>query len=222
MRILYANRKSWEILKVTNGKVDDVISPEELLLLRSFRSLVHVDSIEYLNFIHDLIVNGFRIEGIKNASVYSLVFYYDIWKKPLKNTSFSTIDDAIAVLNQYKFFKNELSELLFALRERVDHIVEPILETKIPGLFVHAHYTRDQLLALAKHHTPDKMYSWREGTLHLSNCNCSLMMVTLNKSEKDFSPSIQYEDYAVSESLFHWQSQNATRVSSETGQTRTV
>ncbi|WP_171832161.1 MULTISPECIES: DUF3427 domain-containing protein [unclassified Oceanispirochaeta] len=218
MRILYANRNSWEILKVPKGKVDDVVSPEELILLRSLRSLVHVDSIEYLNFIQDLIINDFNVDGIKNVSVYLLVFYFDIWKKPLNKTGFSTTSDAIAALNKYKLFKNELSELVLAMKERVDHIVEPILETKIPGLFVHAHYTRDQLLALAGQHTPEKMYSWREGTLHLSRCSCSLMMVTLNKSEKDFSPSIQYEDYAVSETLFHWQSQNATRESSETGQ----
>ena len=35
-----------------------------------------------------------------------------------------------------------------------------------------------------------------------------LLWVTLNKSDRDFSPSTQYEDYAISETLFQWQSQN--------------
>ena len=30
----------------------------------------------------------------------------------------------------------------------------------------------------------------------------------MNKSEKDFSPSTMYEDYAINDKLFHWQSQS--------------
>jgi hypothetical protein len=41
--------------------------------------------------------------------------------------------------------------------------------------------------------------------------------VTLNKSDKDFSPSTQYEDYAISEKIFHWQSQNKTAPESSVG-----
>jgi hypothetical protein len=37
------------------------------------------------------------------------------------------------------------------------------------------------------------------------------MFVTLNKNEKQFSPTTMYHDYAISEDLFHWQSQNAAR-----------
>lgn len=42
--------------------------------------------------------------------------------------------------------------------------------------------------------------------------------ITLNKSEKDYSPSTLYEDYAINERLFHWKSQSRTTVESETGQ----
>lgn len=38
------------------------------------------------------------------------------------------------------------------------------------------------------------------------------------KSEKDFSPSTLYEDYAINENLFHWQSQSRTKVDSAIGQ----
>ena len=42
--------------------------------------------------------------------------------------------------------------------------------------------------------------------------------ITLNKSDKDFSPSTLYEDYAINEKLFHWQTQSKTSVQSTTGQ----
>lgn len=43
-------------------------------------------------------------------------------------------------------------------------------------------------------------------------------MVTLNKSDKDYSPSTMYSDYSINEWLFHWQSQSTTTPESTTGQ----
>jgi len=38
------------------------------------------------------------------------------------------------------------------------------------------------------------------------------------RMEKDYSPTTMYKDYAINESLFHWQSQAITRANSSTGQ----
>jgi len=38
-----------------------------------------------------------------------------------------------------------------------------------------------------------------------------LLFIDLIKSEKDFSPSTLYQDFAISERLFHWQTQNSAR-----------
>lgn len=45
--------------------------------------------------------------------------------------------------------------------------------------------------------------------MNLENLNTEILWVTLNKSDEDFSPTTQYNDYAISEILFHWQSQNS-------------
>ena len=42
--------------------------------------------------------------------------------------------------------------------------------------------------------------------------------MTLNKSEKEFSDTTLYEDYSISKTLFHWQSQSTTSDHSKTGQ----
>ena len=42
--------------------------------------------------------------------------------------------------------------------------------------------------------------------------------MTLNKSDKDYSPSTLYDDYSINEKLFHWQSQSTTSENSATGQ----
>jgi hypothetical protein len=58
----------------------------------------------------------------------------------------------------------------------------------------------------------------REGVKWLPKQQVDVLLVTLNKSEKDYSPTTMYEDYAINESLFHWQSQNKTSDTSKTGQ----
>ena len=42
--------------------------------------------------------------------------------------------------------------------------------------------------------------------------------VTLNKSEAEYSPSTMYRDYPISPTLFHWESQSTTSITSDTGQ----
>ena len=42
-------------------------------------------------------------------------------------------------------------------------------------------------------------------------------MVTLKKTEREFSPTTMYRDYAISPELFHWESQNTTSLGSPTG-----
>ena len=44
-----------------------------------------------------------------------------------------------------------------------------------------------------------------------------LLFVTLNKSDKDFSPSTQYDDYVINKDFFHWQSRNSDRHNSKWG-----
>lgn len=45
-----------------------------------------------------------------------------------------------------------------------------------------------------------------------------LFFITLDKTEGDYSPTTMYNDYAISETLFHWQSQSTTSTESPTGQ----
>jgi len=85
-------------------------------------------------------------------------------------------------------------------------------------LSLHARYTRDEILAAFGSISPDRPGSWREGVKWLPEYRTDLLMVTLKKSEKRFSPSTPYRDYPISPDLFHWESQSVTSASSPTGQ----
>jgi hypothetical protein len=45
-----------------------------------------------------------------------------------------------------------------------------------------------------------------------------VFFITLKKSERLFSPTTRYNDYAISPWEFHWESQSLTREASATGQ----
>lgn len=83
---------------------------------------------------------------------------------------------------------------------------------------LHGHYTREEILALSGERTWDHKPHMQEGTRHVKVHKLDLFMVTLNKTEKDYSPSTLYEDYAIDAQHFHWQSQSTTSVKSPTGQ----
>ncbi|HZP41964.1 MAG TPA: DUF3427 domain-containing protein [Candidatus Binatia bacterium] len=46
---------------------------------------------------------------------------------------------------------------------------------------------------------------------------CDLFFVTTEKSARDYSPTTMYRDYAISPTLFHWESQSTTAADSVTG-----
>lgn len=58
----------------------------------------------------------------------------------------------------------------------------------------------------------------REGVKWLPEKQLDVFFVTLNKADKDYSPTTMYNDYSINENLFHWQSQSTTAENSATGQ----
>ena len=87
-------------------------------------------------------------------------------------------------------------------------------------LHVHARYSREEVLAALDRGTlRRKPAHFREGVLHTSvdGCPVDAFFVTLRKSEADYSPTTLYRDYALSPTLFHWESQSTTSVESPTG-----
>ena len=45
-----------------------------------------------------------------------------------------------------------------------------------------------------------------------------LVLYHVNKSEEDYTPTTRYQDYPVSPTLFHWESQSKTTATSVSGQ----
>ena len=57
----------------------------------------------------------------------------------------------------------------------------------------------------------------REGVVYLPQHNIDVFFITVKKSVADYSPTTMYRDYPISPTLFHWESQSQTSLSSPTG-----
>ncbi len=91
-------------------------------------------------------------------------------------------------------------ELFALLHERTDHLVTPLDWDRADPPPV-----------------PLKLHG-REGVFFDEATQCDVFFITLKKSERLFSPTTRYNDYAISPWEFHWESQSNTRQASPTGQ----
>jgi hypothetical protein len=83
-------------------------------------------------------------------------------------------------------------------------------------LLLHARYQREEILAALDF--PRMPNSFREGVWYSPDRNIDAFFISLKKSEADYSPTTMYQDYPISPTLFHWESQSTTSVNSPTGQ----
>ena len=78
-------------------------------------------------------------------------------------------------------------------------------------LELHCKYNTGQIMAAFGYYNETEAPAFREGVKHFADKKTDIFLINLNKSEKDFSPSTMYDDYAVTPTLFHWQSQSRDR-----------
>ncbi|WP_289031172.1 DEAD/DEAH box helicase [uncultured Paraglaciecola sp.] len=210
--------------EVTPDKVDIYAAYYRAIKSR----LLICSSISYLRFIKILCENDFSIPAVhsafgetKSSDLMALMCHYDFWDKAGTQLGFSEIDESLLSLRD-ETLQSELVEVIGLLIGRVD--VNEFDLPKVNNLVVdssplkmHVRYPKEHILVAFGDSTFEKKSSSREGVLNISNANTELLFVTLNKCERQFSATTMYHDYAVSPTLFHWQTQNSARPNSGRG-----
>ncbi|OUR81562.1 restriction endonuclease subunit R [Cycloclasticus sp. 46_120_T64] len=190
--------------------------------------LINCSSISYLRFMKVLCANSFSMPSAhshqhesNNRPLFSLMCHYDFWDKTGAQAGFSDLAGSLMALKD-SVLQDELSEVLSLLIERLDvgefdmPVVNNIKVDSCP-LKMHVRYPKEHILIAFEDSTFAKKSSSREGVLNIEKANTELLFVTLNKCEKQFSATTMYHDYAISPTLFHWQTQNSARPSSGRG-----
>jgi len=202
------------------GVRNDFHEGDEGTLTRAFGRICSIDSRRWIKFLLEVLP---RVETLNETALREeqkrmlLMFHYTVWQKPLPKCGFDSLSQSLARLKENPVLFSELLELLRYCFDKIDFIDDPVLGEDIP-LDLYCTYSRDQIMAAVDYYTPETMPGMREGVKYLKEKKMDIFLVTLNKAEKDYSPSTMYDDYSINEHLFHWQSQSTTSDTSPTGQ----
>ncbi len=212
---------SFARLSVAANVRPDFHEKMEETFIKALARLCGINSRRWILFLLDTLP---RIDKLSAESFNStqkamlLMLHYTIYQKPVSSLGFANIVQSITVLKQYPVMFGELMQLLELRLAQIDFMDKPVDMGFDCPIDLHCTYTRDQLLAALGYYTDGKMPAMREGVKYLSDKNLDIFLITLNKSDKDYSPSTMYDDYSINDVLFHWQSQNNTSEQSATGQ----
>ncbi|WP_329042941.1 DUF3427 domain-containing protein [Streptomyces sp. NBC_01422] len=213
------NGNSWTGLlrraKLLNGEAPD----GEAALLKRVSAFLHVDDPLRVSAYGKLLADDAPDydQLSEQEQAYARMFFFSLW--PLGG-GFASYQAGFATLAAQKAFRDELRQVLTHVLDQADHVPLPLLGTHagLP-LAVHSSYSREEILPALGQSAVDNFLPghFREGVKWCEGIQTDALLVTLEKDEKDFSPETRYKDYALNDSLFHWESQNQTSESSPTG-----
>ncbi|MBQ0829065.1 DUF3427 domain-containing protein [Streptomyces sp. RG38] len=227
IRELYrGSGNSWTGLLRRAGMLAQEASEEEGALLKRVPAFLHVDDPDrvavYTRMLED---DAPAYEDLdEQGKSYARMLFFQLW--PLGGTTrkgFASYEEGFSALRRQEAFRSELCQVLAHNLAHTEHVPLPLPRghgDQFVPLSVHASYSREEILpALGQSSIGGFMPGdFREGVKWCESLRTDALLITLEKDEKDFSPQTRYQDYAVSETEFHWESQNQTSESSPTGQ----
>ncbi len=203
---------NWRRLCVMAEQIDDYPSINEKEICRAIKlKWLSCNSISYFQFIIYLAKRSFNInldDLDEEQKQLCLMLHYDIWQT---SGGFDSLQDSIRAIGRNHILNNEIVEVLEIIIDKINFLEKEVSLHYQQPLKLHSRYTREQILAAFGLSTFNIQSKNREGVAIINSLNTELLFVDLVKSEKDFSPSTLYQDYAISEQLFHWQTQNSAR-----------
>ncbi len=196
------------------GVMDDFEEPLEEVMTKAMSRFATVDSRRFIGFLQKVLTTDYVPETEAEKRMLQM-FQFTVWQKPVEDCDFASPMDGIHAIRQNPVLFGELVALLSYQYSHIDFIDEPVDVGFDCPLDLHCTYTRDQILTALDFLKPATV---REGVKWLPEQNLDVFFVTLNKSDKDYSPTTMYQDYSINKTLFHWQSQSTTAETSTTGQ----
>jgi hypothetical protein len=215
---LYRRGVGWSRLGVEAGLREPFQESDEPRLTKGLWRVAHIAD---ANLIDRLLIlldprstsrSGQRLDTLDDRRV--LMLELGLWTQSCLP---ATSEEGLRRLDANPTLRDELLELLSYRLGCIDSVAPRLVLPFDCPMTLHAPYTRNEVLAALGRWTRAEQPDMREGVLHLPDLRADVFFVTLHKTEKDYSPTTMYQDYALNERLFHWQSQSTTSADSPTG-----
>ncbi len=212
---VYGRGSSWTALRREAGLPAGGSGPDEEALLKRVVGFAHVDDPERAAVYAQLAdPDGPRFDELApREQVLARMLFFVLWPDRGGHASY---DEGLVRLRAHPAVCAEIRALVALGADAARHVPRPL---GLVPLLSHAHYRREEVLAaLGWASMERKAHGHATGVAWAPATATDALLVNLRKTERDFSPTMMYRDYAISPELFHWESQNATSLASETGQ----
>lgn len=203
----YNGKRTFTRLCAEAEIIQDFQYENEEVLNKRIVNLLSMDSPKLIEFSRKYI-NNTDMNLNKEDLILRNMLYYTFYVKNPDREGISSIKEGIEKIISNKLIKEEILDILDVLYEKINCVPIKNSYDFICPLEVHCKYTQAQILAGLEYYREDFYGPMLEGVKYFKDKDLDIFFITLNKSEKDFSELTLYEDYAISENLFHWQSQH--------------
>lgn len=203
----YNGKRTFSRLCAEAEIIQDFQYENEEVLNKRIVNLLSMDSPKLIDFSRKYI-NNTDMNLNKEDLILRNMLYYTFYVKNPEREGISSIREGIEKIISNRLIKEEILDILDILYEKINCVPIKNSYDFICPLEVHCKYTQAQILAGLEYYREDFYGPMLEGVKYFKDKDLDIFFITLNKSEKDFSELTLYEDYAISENLFHWQSQH--------------
>ena len=149
-------------------------------------------------------------EALGLAGPSAMLLYYRIWGDKAEKVGVASLVDAFQRLAANPTICADLDEILvWSLDSTEVAGIAPDLPYSVP-LELHAQYGIREVQAAFGRATLESSGQAGVGVMHFAEQKTYALLVTFQKTEKEFSPSTMYADYPISRELLHWESQANT------------
>ncbi len=211
--------RSWTTLCRDAGKLAEQHGPRETELVKRVKALAHVDDKQRAQAYRRLLSGSSDPSASVIEQRLAAMLFYSLY--PNSGGFDSAAAGLDAVRNEPVVDEMcQVVDFVFDGAHRSTQALGDVVpELADVPLALHATYAREEILAalgwVSQKRTPATM---REGVAWCPDANVDAFLITLKKSDTDYSPTTMYRDFALSQDLFHWESQSTTSSGSPTGQ----
>ncbi|BCJ53496.1 helicase [Actinoplanes sp. NBRC 14428] len=175
--------------------------PDDLALSTAIGRMLHLDDPDRIGALRELAAG--RKVGGRLGAMMSQSLWGDLRA------------DSASRLAQFPRRRTELLQIADVLESRIERVTPAVDQSGVNPLRLHARYTRNEICVAFGLEDPSNI---REGVKWVPAEKADVFFVTLTKTEQHYSPTTMYQDMAITETLFQWESQSTTSSASATGQ----
>jgi superfamily II DNA or RNA helicase len=213
--VIYRNGRTFTALRRAAGLPTPPEGPAEREMGKVLGRLLHLDDPGRIARIAAVIREGAVIPRDEAARRERLMLGAAL----LGPSGPQVLDKWLGALKEHPALRGEMLDLLGSLAGEAPRLPRPFTALHGVPLSLHCRYLLAEVMAAfgsvsangQRVIVPQTGVYWHKPT------NAELLFVTLQKSARHYSPSTMYEDYAISPTEFHWQSQNHVTTASAAG-----